>query len=165
MCKKQKQEINKAVDSGSTRRLLVIDIENYCGKPVLTQKDVASAKQSVFDRFSPTANDLIVIGVSHTSNFMSSGISWKGARHVLGKGQNGADLAIINALGEYRLDSFKEVVLMTGDGIFANKVKQMVAAGAYVTVVSCAKRLSRNLAAVGSSVQLVKDRTKNKKAA
>jgi uncharacterized LabA/DUF88 family protein len=145
--------------------LFVIDIENYCGKAVLSQQDVASARQSICDSFRPTSEDLIVIGTSHSENFLSVGLVWRGARMVWSKGHNGADLALIEALETYRLNSFKEVVLVTGDHIFADKVRQISETGVEVTAVSCRRSLSKKLSVAATNVHIARDRARREQAA
>jgi hypothetical protein len=167
MCKykKNKRKGNAKTGSAVDRRLFVIDIENYCGKQAISQRDVMSARQSIYDSFHPTNEDLIVIGTSYSENCLNAGLAWRGARAVWSKGKDGADLALIEALGTYRLDSFKELVLVTGDHIFADKVRQVRADGVRVTVVSCRKSLSRKLAASATNIHIARERTPRKTAA
>jgi hypothetical protein len=116
---------------------------------------VIAARRSVNECFCPSDVDLVVIGTSHTSNYVAAGFAWPGARQVYMKGHDGADHALLNALGEYRIDRFDEVVLLSGDGIFAEKVRQIAAAGTTVIVTSQGKTLSKRLAAAAPCVQFV----------
>ena len=100
------------------RKLFLVDIENYCGKPVLTEEDVAFVKEDLSKTCGVSENDLVVIGTSHSSNLICSWIGWPGARQVIMFGHDGADKALIDAVAEYRIETFAEVILISGDGIF-----------------------------------------------
>lgn len=128
-----------------TRRLFILDIENYAERKVLRTFDVENVRDSVYRKFAPTNEDLIVIGTSHTANFVCAGQEWIGPRHVMRFGHNGADLALLDAIGDYRLDTFGEVLILSGDGIFVNTAKALVARGIKVTVVSKFTNLNRAL--------------------
>ncbi|MBQ3301170.1 MAG: NYN domain-containing protein [Eggerthellaceae bacterium] len=138
----------KAEKTGSNgRRIFFLDIENYADRAVLGVDDALAARESIERQFQPDGDDLIVIGTSHSNNFMNASLAWKGPRHVLKPGRDGADLALLKAIGEYRLETFDEVFLMSGDGIFADKAAELVAQGVNVTVVSRPGSLSWRLVA------------------
>ena len=143
------------VANQESRKLFIIDIENYCGKPVLTEQDVAAAREGIAKEFGLTPSDLVVIGTSHTSNLMSAGFAWRGARQVIMHGHNGADEALLKAVEDYKIDSFAEVYVMSGDGIFANLVTRLSNSGIAVTVASIQRCLSRKLNAVTPQVRIV----------
>ncbi|MBQ9043230.1 MAG: NYN domain-containing protein [Eggerthellaceae bacterium] len=129
------------------RRIFFLDIENYAGKAVIGPDDVEAVRESIDRQFRPGDADMIVVGTSHTNNFLCAALSWKGPRHVLRRGRDGADLALLASIGEYRLDAFAEVLVMSGDGIFADKAAELVAQGVRVTVVSRPGSLSWRLVA------------------
>jgi hypothetical protein len=157
MCKnKAKRQLSKTNTKHQDRRLFAIDIENYCGKPELSEADVASARQSVYDRFSPNNVDLVVIGTSHSSNFFNTGMAWRGARNIMMKGHDGADRALIQALAEYHPESFSEIVLFSGDGIFTDSVNELSSRGAKVTVVSRSRSLSKQLSSATQSLHVIR---------
>lgn len=128
-----------------TRRLFILDIENYAGRKVIRTSDVERVRDAIRRKFAPTNEDLIVIGTSHTANFVCAGQEWIGPRHVMRFGRNGADLALLDALGDYRLDTFGEVLILSGDGIFTDTARALVARGIEVTVVSKFANLNRAL--------------------
>lgn len=138
-----------------SRRLFVIDIENLCGKPVIEEADVKAAQKFANEAFHPSINDLVVIGTSHTSNFINAGMAWRGARQVFGSGHDGADLALLAAISEYNVVSFEEIVIMSGDGIFADAVDEIASKGVIVTVVSIGRCLSKKLAGAAPLIRLV----------
>ena len=128
-----------------TRKLVFVDIENYAGEPMLSQEVVGKARESLTGLIGITANDLVVVATSHTANFVNAQLAWRGPRHVGKWGHDGADLALIETMGQYDLGSFSEIYVVTGDGIFADAVDEIASAGHIVTVVSRVAALSRKL--------------------
>lgn len=164
--KKHSKNLNRGlIKRMSSRRLFVIDIENYCGKPILSETDVEHARKSIQKHFNPSESDLVVIGTSHTNNYLSVGFAWQGIRQVIAKGHDGADLALLNALEGYQLDNFSEVTIMTGDSIFTDRVSEIASNGTIVTVISLARCLSNKLAAAASRIQFVHNDEASKHAA
>lgn len=137
------------------RRLFVIDIENLCGKPVIEESDVKAVQRFVNEALSLSTNDLVVIGTSHTNNFVSAGVAWKGVRQVFKPGHDGADLALLAAINEYNVETFEEIVIMSGDGIFADAVDEIAARSVIVTVMSIGRCLSKKLGEAASLVRFV----------
>lgn len=131
--------------ASKARRIFFLDIENYAGRPVLDAISVRSARNSILGQFGLGANDMVVIGTSHTSNCVVAGLEWEGARQVFQRGKDGADKALLKALGQYRLDTFDEVFVMSGDGVFSDAVSRLASDGIRVRVVSCGERLSKSL--------------------
>lgn len=127
------------------RRLVVVDIENVVGGAVLTIEQAVGAHLSVQDVAVLNGSEQVVIGTSHVG-VVSTGLGWRGSRLVVRSGENGADLALLDVLTEERIEErFDEVVLVSGDGIFAEAVADLGFAGVDVTVVAhpgrCSKRL------------------------
>lgn len=139
------------------RRLVLIDIENYCGKPVLETEDVIGARASIELPSKAGSGDLFVIGTSHTHNFLSAKRAWPGAEHVFGRGHNGADVAIIEAARRHltSIRTFEEVLMLSGDGIFTTLMREIGERGVSTTVVSLAGQLNRNLAKAASRVRII----------
>ena len=151
----RKKHLGGKAANHESRKLFIIDIENYCGKPVLTEEDVAAAKDGIAKEFGLAPSDLVVIGTSHTSNLMSAGFAWRSARQVIMHGHDGADEALLKAVEDYKIDSFAEVYVMSGDGIFADLVERLANSGVAVTVASIQRCLSRKLSAAAPRVQIV----------
>ena len=151
----RKKHLGGKVANQESRKLFIIDIENYCGKPVLTEQDISAAREGIAKEFGLAPSDLVVIGTSHTSNLMSAGFAWRGARQVIMHGHNGADEALLKAVEEYRIESFAEVYIMSGDGIFADLVSRLANSGIAVTVASVQRCLSRKLSAAAPQVRIV----------
>lgn len=138
-----------------TRRLFLIDIENYCGKGVLAVEDVYNARQSISRDFNLREEDLVVIGTSHGDNCLVSGTGWRGPRQVLMRGHDGADLALIKASHEYRIDAFAAIILISGDGIFTETVQGARAFNKPVIVAARRTGMSRKLSLAASAVRYV----------
>lgn len=143
--------------SSKQRRLVLVDIENYCGKGAVSQSDVTNAKAEIEERIHSMPGDLFIVATSHSNNFVNAKIAWGGAEHVLQCGRNGADIALIAAAKRHlpHLGSFSGVLLFSGDGIFTSLVVDCANAGVRATVVSLASQLNRSLAKAASAVQLV----------
>lgn len=127
------------------RRLVVVDIENVVGGAVLTVEQAAGARRSIREAANLNGTEHVVIGTSHVG-LVSTGLGWSGSRLVVRSGKDGADLALLDVLTEERVEErFDEVVLVSGDGIFADSVAALGAAGVHVTVLAplghCSKRL------------------------
>lgn len=136
---------------GQGRRIVVVDIENVVRGAVQSELHAAYARQAIEEAIGPTDRDQVVIGTSHVG-LVSAGMAWHGARLVVRSGPDGADLALLEVLiGEQIAARFDEVILVSGDGIFADVVSSLGGDGVNVTVAatpgSCSKRL--RLAAQG----------------
>lgn len=147
---------HKKTPARPTRRLVLIDIENYCGKGVLQPEDIRMAKEKITRDFSLGEEDLVVIGTSHGNNCLVSGVEWRGPRQVLMRGHDGADLALIKASKEYKLETFAAVIMISGDGIFTDTAEMVKSQGKPFVIASRREALSRNLAIAASAVRYVR---------
>ena len=132
-----------------SRRLFVVDIENAVDAGAI------DAEACRVERiYKPSTNDLTVIGVSHSNNVFPAH-SWDGARIVLEHGHDGADLVLERVLANENVEArFDEVVIVSGDGLFANQAARLRSLGVRVTVDARARQLSRVLAISCTSVSL-----------
>lgn len=127
------------------RRLVVVDIENVLGGAVLAAGQSVEAHRAVQGVVALTGCEQVVIGTSHIG-VLATWLGWRGPRIVVRSGENGADLALLEVLTEERIEErFDELVLVSGDGIFADAVAALGAVGVSVTVVAhrtgCSRRL------------------------
>lgn len=141
--------------SGRTdRRLFVVDIENAVGCGSVDEHSCQTVRSRVEETYRPDDGDLTVIGVSHKNNLFPAH-SWDGARVVLRQGHDGADLALESVLADENVeDRFGEVVIVSGDGLFAGQAARLRSLGLRVTVDARARQLARSLALSCSSVRL-----------
>ena len=138
------------------RRLILLDIENYCRKGDLSEQDVSAAKSRILDLIPLKAGDLLIIGTSHESNFTACCFAWPGARVTLKRGHDGADMALIEAARQLNLKSFAAVILISGDGIFSSIVQGIRTSGIPVMVVANKTALSGKLSNAASRIRLVR---------
>lgn len=131
----------------STRRertLHLIDIENLTGSASPTPGEVRDCRD-VYESAFVGANDLVVVACSHHA-FRAVGWEWTKARLLLRSGDNGADLALLEVLAsEDVAKRFDFIHVASGDGIFADAVARLGAAGVTITVVSRPESLSAAL--------------------
>ena len=139
----------------ATRRLIIVDIENYTRKPVLTQQDVASARISLIEDLGIRNDDMVVIGTSHPSNYVNAQLAWKGPRHVGKWGHDGADKALIEAFDQYDLDTYSEVYVISGDGIFTDVANRVRAQNRPVKVVARSRAINYRLYCAADDVEIV----------
>jgi hypothetical protein len=135
------------------RRLILIDIENVVGGAFRSRTQANWARQEVERMIGPQADDQVVIATGKSGLFPTRG-AWPSARLQLGKGINGADLKLLEVMaGENVHERFAKIVLISGDGIFAEQVSLLAARGVHVTVVAHASGLSRRLKIAASEVK------------
>ena len=139
------------------RRLVVVDIENVVGGAVLTPEQAMSARRSIEQSVGLKGSDHVVIGTSHMG-LLAAGLGWRGPRIVVRSGANGADLALLEVLTEERVeDRFDDVVLVSGDGIFAEVVAALAGLGVRVTVAARGDAFSRRLRLAAGRTVLLDD--------
>ena len=136
-----------------SRRLILVDIENYCGKGILCPEDIRTAKEEINRELALLKDDLVVIGTSHGNNCFVCGTEWKGPRQVMRRGHNGADIALIDASRDYRLETFSSVIIVSGDGIFTDLASSARAGRNKVMVVSGNGHLNFKLRLAASEVK------------
>ena len=127
------------------RRIVLIDIENIVGGGVLMPEQVQAAQAAIAAAVVPRNDDQIVIACGRFSVDVV-GFEWRGPRRLVFRaGMNGADLELLDILETERVgDRFAEIVLVSGDGIFAEVVSRL-GLHADVTVASRAESCSRRL--------------------
>lgn len=143
----------------SKRRLIAIDIENICMKPLITVEDVTEVRNKVESLCNPQEHDAIVLGTSGSRNFLAAGIAWQEPLRAYRVGHNGADLALIEKISSYNLETISEVIIFGGDGVYASLVDEIASAGVPVCVYARACGLSSriiSLVANSDSVRVVK---------
>ena len=118
-----------------TRRLVLVDIENMVGGAVQDSESVIWAKQQFDSLVDLRPGDHVVVGTSHIG-LLETGCNWPHARYVVGSGPDGADLALLEVLEENVADRYGEVVIVSGDGIFTQKVADLTSRGLRVTVIA-----------------------------
>ncbi len=135
------------------RRVHVIDLENLAGTGHLDRDTVAACAAVYGDLGLLDPDDHVIIGCNPQVQ-LEVGLGWPTPhRRVVGHGPDGADLALLDVIDHERLDDrFAEVVVASGDGIFADAVADLRARGAAVTVVSRPEALAWQLYAAAGAV-------------
>ena len=138
-----------------SRRLFVVDIENAIGAGCIDEESCRAVRNRIQEVYKPKNCDLTIIGVSHPNNVLPAACWNRSVRVVATWGHNGADLALDRVLSKEGVeDRFDEVVIVSGDGMFAMQATRLRSLGVKVTVDSEARRLSKRLALSCSSVRL-----------
>lgn len=138
------------------RRFVAMDIENMNGGAVQHTGLAAAAWVEVADAIDLLDCEQVVVGVG-PSSLIASGVTCP-ARFVMGRGLDGADHALIEVLETERVaERFEEVVIVSGDGIFAEVAAALGAQGVVVTVVARDGHLSARLRMAAARVVLLPD--------
>jgi hypothetical protein len=139
---------------GRGRRLVVVDVENIAGGPCTTEAMAQWVRRRLADAGVLTSDDMVTVAVDQ-GGMAAVAWAWETARRLPGRGENGADLALLEVLAERIPERYGAVVLASGDGIFADAVTELVAQGVHVTVVAHEVSLSRRLRAAASECVLL----------
>ena len=109
-----------------SRRIVLIDIENTVGGGVSMSKQVNGAQAAIASAVVPRVDDQVVVACGRFSVDVV-GFEWRGPRRLVFRaGTNGADLELLDILETERVnDRFAEIVIVSGDGIFAEAVSRL----------------------------------------
>ena len=116
----KKGESMKALESVS-RTAHFIDIENLSESSILDEELVQEVRKEYFAMVKPGLDDIFVIVVSHF-NLAAATFGWGAgvAQYVVQSGQDGADLALAEALCSPCVTGrFAKVCIGSGDGLLA----------------------------------------------
>lgn len=138
----------------SCRKLILVDIENVIGGACLKRDEADWARWLISNVVEINPLDHVVLGTSHVG-LVDVGDAWPHVRYVAQSGKDGADLALLEVLNEDIADRFGEIVLVSGDHIFANTIARLRAQGVHCTVVSHREHLSRQLQLTASEVRFL----------
>lgn len=137
------------------RRFMAMDIENINGGALSRETNAQAAFRAVADAIGLADYEQVVIGVG-PSSLLAAGLGCPRARVVMGRGISGADYALLQVLREEQIaDRFDEVVIVSGDGIFAEVAAWLAFKGVKVTIVAREGRLSRRLQLAAGEVVLL----------
>lgn len=127
------------------RRLVVVDIENVAGGAVVTKAMAEWARAVVETTLQVADGEQVVIGTSHVGIFNARD-AWPCARVKTRSGEDGADLELLDVLEtEHVEERFDEVLLVSGDGVFADVVAHLGRCGVKVTVAAWSTSMSARL--------------------
>lgn len=140
------------------RILHLVDLENLSGGSLCSTEAVASTASDYMSLFCQTGSELYVLATS-CGNAPVAFFGWPTpAQRLMRSGENGADLALLEAYTPLEIASrFKRVVIGSGDGIFTDLTLQLCDLGCAVTVVSRSDALSNRLKLAASEIVLLPD--------
>lgn len=124
------------------RQLHVIDVENLVGSGRPQAADLVWCERTYRGLAIMAPDDLVVVA-SNPFVALDVGGAWPSCRLRLGHGPDGADRALLRAPTEERIHHrFDQIVIDSGDGIFADPVVQLQRHHIEVTVVARPSALS-----------------------
>lgn len=129
------------------RRLVLVDVENIVGGSVSMAGQVRAAQTAIDAAIGSRPNDHVVLACGRYS-VVAVGFEWEGPRRLMVRaGIDGADLELLDVLeNEHVGDRFADVVLVSGDGIFADTISRLaLTSDADITVASRPDACSRRL--------------------
>lgn len=135
------------------RNINLIDAENVAGTSAPSRLRLARTKQLV-EAAVPVGPDDHTVVAADRRLALDVGLTWTGARLILGHGRDGADLALLEWAADADLTRrFDGAVIASGDFAFVDLVVALRRAGLPVTVTAWRRSCSRQLASAASSVR------------
>jgi hypothetical protein len=142
------------------RRLHIVDIENLVG-PEHAAGDrfgFAHALSDYARTIDMGDDDPVMLGCHPGLVFVANEVLGARGQIFTGRGTDGADLALLDAVDpDFVVSRFHLVGLGSGDHIFAPLVRHLAAAAVPVTVVGRGGRISRELADAAAEVRILGD--------
>lgn len=127
------------------RTLHLIDVENLVGEDRTRAEFFLQAAEAYVGAGRVHDGDHLVVGSDASLAFVVRE-AFPHARLVTGRGENGADNALIRAVDvQFAESHYDRVVVASGDHVFADLVRHLVRDGVLVHVVACIDGLSNEL--------------------
>jgi hypothetical protein len=148
---------NRAAFVPPGRTLHLVDAENLMGGPLAGNRALTGALREYTAAAGIRPLDHVTVGVN-PALALSVGDIWPEARLVIGRGPDGADNALLSTVADvdWVASRYDRIVVGSGDHAFAFAVAAFRAAGLRVDVVAPESGLSMALAALASSIGLIK---------
>lgn len=155
MSKKLNFKASTGWQCNRTRVKIYVDLENACGGSHAICAHQETIKQMVLGlRDQYAAQVTYSVGPMALQSYPTLMWDWSFARFIPGRGLDGADLALIGAIeNEPFQENIDSLILVSGDHIFANQIKQLKEFGISTTVISLQGALSNQLRKVATSIQ------------
>lgn len=150
------QTVTLYQDSHPSRRLILVDIENFNCNPIQRPAEAKWCKRMLTSWLNIQEGEIIVIA-SDKSGILNVNAGWKGPRLLMGLGPDGSDLRLIEEIERMNLGQFDEIALVSGDGIFADPVSRAAKCGVPTKVYSHGFTLSERLRMAAAEVYLSED--------
>jgi hypothetical protein len=137
-----------------SRALHLVDIENLAATASVSLQVARRTASEYLSAAQYNVGDLIVVASSHR-NGLAARAAFPGATVRWRSGQDGADIALLDAYCEFDHLRFNRLVVGSGDGIFARLVGSARQDGLTVSVVTHRHTASVALRDAASSVALL----------
>ena len=136
----------------SHRAIHLIDAENLVGGPMLSRLDVVRLRDAYSTSVPVGPLDHIVVATAHNS-LLSVGAEWRGIRHEMRSGKDGADICLAEiVVYEHLAERFESIFIGSGDGGLAPFAAHLASQGASVTAVSRIGSLSPRMRLAASNI-------------
>lgn len=111
-----------------TRRIILLDIENFNGGPVDSPLQAQWCRRMLVQwlAIQPEEQVIIAADITTVTNIHQA---WPEARILAGCNENGADLRLLEAMDESLPERFGSMALVSGDRIFAEKISELSGQG------------------------------------
>lgn len=145
--------------SKADRTLVVVDLENLCGGSGRVAGFYLEARRAIEEVVGSRAvNYVIASGPRARGDTPSLPFFWPEARWLVGRGIDGADIALVDVLIEEPFaKSSQRVVVVSGDHRFAEVLHYLASIGVSTTVISTASALSHQCRLAAHHVVTIPD--------
>jgi hypothetical protein len=128
-----------------SRRLVVVEIESVAEGAVRSSALASWAQSRVEEAIALREGEQVIVGATHRS-ILATRMAWPQPRIVTGAHTEDVQDGLLQILrGERIAERFDELVLASGNGIFADAIAALAAGGVKVTVLAWPESLSRRL--------------------
>jgi uroporphyrinogen-III synthase len=142
---------------GTSRHLVLIDVENIAGTPCPTEVELACVERQLRWVIADLDTTHCVVACSHRAA-RTVAFAFPRALRRWRSGVDGADLALLEEMSDLRLmRRYGRVTVCSGDGIFAERLAALAEEGIETSVVSRARSLSARLRLSARSVVTLPD--------
>jgi hypothetical protein len=148
---------SKSVIQTISRRTHYVDIENLCCEAIPNKSLVHHAMSEYAAACAQLKTERLTVACNHkVAQTVAFGLQLSGAQLRMGSGRDGADLALIDVLlDDLRFGRVSEVVLGSGDGIFADAMQPIRNSIEKLTVVAREGTISDRLMVIADEVLLL----------
>ncbi|MGB3414140.1 MAG: NYN domain-containing protein [Microbacteriaceae bacterium] len=143
-------------DAQSGRTMVLVDIENFCQMPNPSVEAIEKAQTLLETLIRIKAGDQMIIACD-VNNIANVGFTWRGNFELrMGQGKDGADLELLEELENGQLaDRFENVIVVSGDHIYAPSLRILEAQGVNTRVISHSANISAELYISCKNTQIV----------
>ena len=142
-------------DGVCRRKIYLVDIENLIGGPSFWA--LAKMWALIQENIPVGPDDVVLVGTGYQHYADVIDAAWPQARCIIYQGEDGADLALLYTFDTYNLALFSEVVIVSGDHIFAKTVTRLLKRGISVTILSSKRHTSHKLRETGARMIAIED--------